>query len=98
MQAVLPTSNADEFIDRLKALEALMLEFDDIQHILLTRVPALTGRYEFLSFQQPAQARAWLEAIREKIPSARRSLIPSIWKTLGVRGVHLERVARTRRG
>ena len=26
-----------------------MLEFDDIQHILLTRVPALTGRYEFLS-------------------------------------------------
>jgi hypothetical protein len=30
-----------------------MLEFDDIQHILLTRVPALTGRYEFLSFRQP---------------------------------------------
>ena len=58
-------------IDRLKALEALMLEFDDIQHILLTRVPALTGRYEFLSFQQPAQGRAWLEAIREKIPSAK---------------------------
>ena len=33
--------------------------------------PALTGRYEFLSFQQPAQGRAWLEAIREKIPSAK---------------------------
>ena len=47
-----------------------MLEFDDIQYILLTRVPALTGRYEFLSFQQPAQGRAWLEAIREKVPSA----------------------------
>ncbi|HEV3304312.1 MAG TPA: hypothetical protein VG055_31975 [Planctomycetaceae bacterium] len=28
-----------------------MLEFDDIQHILLTRAPALTGRYEFLSFR-----------------------------------------------
>ena len=27
-----------------------MLEFDDIQHILLTRTPAITGRYEFLSF------------------------------------------------
>jgi hypothetical protein len=52
-------------------LEALMLEFDDIQYILLTRVPALTGRYEFLSFQQPAQGRAWLEAIREKVPSAK---------------------------
>jgi hypothetical protein len=48
-----------------------MLELDDIQHILLTRVPALTGRYEFLSFQQPAQGRAWVEAIREKIPSAK---------------------------
>jgi hypothetical protein len=41
-----------------------MLEFDDIQYILVTRVPALTGRYEFLSFQQAAQGRAWLEAIR----------------------------------
>ena len=29
-----------------------MLEFDDIQHILLTRAPALTGRYEFLSFRE----------------------------------------------
>jgi Dyp-type peroxidase family len=48
-----------------------MLELDDIQHLLLTRVPALTGRYEFLSFQQPAQGRAWLEAIREKVPSAK---------------------------
>ena len=48
-----------------------MLEFDDIQYILLTRVPALTGRYEFLSFQQPAQGRAWLDAIREKVPSAK---------------------------
>ena len=48
-----------------------MLQLDDIQHLLLTRVPALTGRYEFLSFQQPAQGRAWLEAIREKVPSAK---------------------------
>ena len=31
-----------------------MLEFDDIQHILLTRAPALTGRYEFLSFRDAA--------------------------------------------
>ena len=39
-----------------------MLEFDDIQHILLTRAPALTGRYEFLSFRQPAGGRKWLAA------------------------------------
>jgi hypothetical protein len=28
-----------------------MLEFDDIQHLPLTRAPALTARYEFLSFR-----------------------------------------------
>src|SRR6202040_3694658 len=48
-----------------------MLEFDDIHYILLTRVPPLTGRYEFLSFRQPAQGRAWLRAIQEKVPSAK---------------------------
>ncbi|WP_433592753.1 Dyp-type peroxidase [Nocardia sp. CA-145437] len=47
-----------------------MLEFDDIQHILLTRVPALTGRYEFLSFADPAGARAWLAAMTDRVPSA----------------------------
>src|SRR5215468_12593237 len=47
-----------------------MLEFDDIQHILLMRVPALTGRYEFLSFKSAAGGRAWLGAIREKVRSA----------------------------
>src|SRR5712671_6908190 len=47
-----------------------MLEFDDIQHILLTRAPALSGRYEFLSFRNPAGGRAWLSAIAEKVKSA----------------------------
>jgi Dyp-type peroxidase family len=47
-----------------------MLEFDDIQHMVLTRVPAITGRYEFLSFQQPAQGRAWLSGILDKVASA----------------------------
>ena len=40
-----------------------MLEFDDIQHILLTRTPALTGRYEFLSFRSASGGRAWLSEI-----------------------------------
>jgi hypothetical protein len=48
-----------------------MLELDDIQYILVTRVPALTGCYEFLSFREPAQGRAWLQAIRGKVPSAK---------------------------
>ena len=46
------------------------LEFDDIQHILLARVPALTGRYDFLSFRDGASGRRWLSAILEKVHSA----------------------------
>ncbi len=47
-----------------------MLEFDDIQHILLTRAPALTGRYEFLTFRDAHGARKWLSAILDKVHSA----------------------------
>jgi hypothetical protein len=46
-----------------------MLAFDDIQRILLTRAPALTGRYELLSFRSPAAGRAWLIAILDKVCS-----------------------------
>jgi Dyp-type peroxidase family len=47
-----------------------MLELDDIQHILLTRTPALTGRYEFLSFRRAEDGRAWLAGILDKVRSA----------------------------
>ncbi len=47
-----------------------MLELDDIQHILVTRTPALTGRYEFLTFRDSAGAKAWLAGLLEKIRSA----------------------------
>ena len=47
-----------------------MLEVGDIQHILLTRTPALTGRYEFLSFGSPGGGRAWLAAILDRVQSA----------------------------
>lgn len=50
-----------------------MLEVDDIQYILLTRAPALTGRYEFLSFRNPAAGRAWLAAIYEQVPSVEQA-------------------------
>jgi Dyp-type peroxidase family len=50
-----------------------MLEFDDIQYILLTRAPAITGRYEFLSFRNAAGGRAWLAAILEKVQSAQET-------------------------
>ncbi|WP_327120961.1 peroxidase [Nocardia sp. NBC_01730] len=47
-----------------------MLELEDIQHILLTRTPAMTGRYEFLSFDDPAGGRAWLTALLDRVQSA----------------------------
>jgi Dyp-type peroxidase family len=47
-----------------------MLELNDIQHILLTRAPALTGRYEFLSFRDRGGGRAWLSAIKHTVQSA----------------------------
>lgn len=48
-----------------------MLEFDDIQHILLTRTPAMTGRYEFLTFDDPTGGRAWLSELIPRVASAR---------------------------
>jgi Dyp-type peroxidase family len=50
-----------------------MIEFDDIQYLVMTRVPALTGRYEFLSFRQPAQGRAWLAGVLDKVASVRQA-------------------------
>jgi Dyp-type peroxidase family len=47
-----------------------MLELDDIQHILLTRTPAMTGRYEFLSFDEAAGGRAWLSELIPVVESA----------------------------
>jgi Dyp-type peroxidase family len=49
----------------------VVLELEDIQHILLTRAPALTGRYEFLSFRNAAGGRAWLAEILPKVHSAK---------------------------
>jgi Dyp-type peroxidase family len=47
-----------------------MLEFDDIQHILLTRTPALTGQYVFLSFRDARAGRAWLSELLPNVQSA----------------------------
>lgn len=54
-----------------------MIEFDDIQHILLIRTPALVGQYEFLSFRNMAGGQTWLAAMLEQaqsIQEARASL------------------------
>jgi deferrochelatase/peroxidase EfeB len=47
-----------------------MLEFDDLQHFLLTRTPALAARYEFLTFRKPASGQAWLAGLVDKVGTA----------------------------
>lgn len=44
-----------------------VLEFDDIQHFLLTRTPALAARYEFLTFPDAGHGRAWLAGVLDKV-------------------------------
>ncbi len=75
-----------------------MLEFDDIQHILLTRTPAITGRYEFLSFDTPAGGRAWLTELLDKVQSAAdaQATVDELG-SLGHVGVHVEWPSRARR-
>src|SRR5262245_8393372 len=45
------------------------LALDDIQYLVLARAPAITGRYEFLSFRDAAAGRKWLSALLDKVPS-----------------------------
>jgi Dyp-type peroxidase family len=48
-----------------------MLEFNDIQHFLISRPPALAARYEFLTFRKPAGGRAWLKGLLDKVGTAK---------------------------
>src|ERR1700756_5318166 len=48
----------------------ISLDFDDIQHFLLYRSPALAARYEFITFRDPAAGRTWVKGISEKVSSA----------------------------
>jgi Dyp-type peroxidase family len=48
---------------------APMLELNDIQYIVLARAPAVTGRYEFLSFRDATAGRAWLAGVMDGVHS-----------------------------
>ena len=63
------------------------LEFDDIQHFLIHRSPALAARYEFLKFREPSAGRAWLRAITEKVTTAaavRSGRLDARWVTVAL--------------
>jgi deferrochelatase/peroxidase EfeB len=62
-----------------------VLEFDDIQHFLIARPPALAARYEFLTFRHPAGGRTWLAGVLDKVGTASAigsSALDSRWVTV----------------
>ena len=63
-----------------------LLEFEDIQHFLMTRPPARAARYEFLAFGSATGGRAWLAGLLEKVGTAKAvgsSVLDSRWVTVG---------------
>jgi Dyp-type peroxidase family len=63
-----------------------VLEFEDIQHFLISRPRALVARYEFLTFRRPAGGSVWLKGIIAKVGTAagvRSSEVDSRWVTVG---------------
>lgn len=61
------------------------LEFQDIQHFLVARPPALAARYEFLTFERAAGGRAWLAGLIDKVGTAKAvgsNPLDSRWVTI----------------
>src|SRR6266513_1364513 len=71
----------------LSKADAGSLEFEDIQHFLIHRSPALAALYEFLPFREPAAGRAWLRAMTEKVTTAaavRSGQLDTRWVTVAL--------------
>jgi Dyp-type peroxidase family len=69
----------------LRGESPTVLELEDIQHFLISRPPALTARYEFLTFRQAMGGRAWLAGILDKVGIASEvgsSELDSRWVTV----------------
>jgi len=62
------------------------LDFDDIQHFLMSRPPARAARYEFLTFHSAAGGRAWLTGLVDKVGTAKAvgsNVADARWVTVG---------------
>src|SRR6266481_9835524 len=71
----------------LPKTDAASLEFEDIQHFLIYRSPALAARYEFLTFRKPLAGSAWLRAMTEKVTTAaavRSGQLNTRWVTVAL--------------
>ena len=68
---------------------AASLEFDDIQHFLMSRPPARAARYEFLAFASAKAGRAWLTGLIDKVGTAKAvgsNVADARWVTVGFTG------------
>src|SRR5215467_6763868 len=62
------------------------LDFEDIQHFLMSRPPARAARYEFLTFRSAAGGRAWLTGLIDKVGTAKAvgsNIADARWVTVG---------------
>ena len=73
-----------------------VLELDDLQHIVITRVPALTGRYEFLTFREAAQGRAWLQEFSTRSHGSAGEGFDRTRAKMDIRCIYLARTSRAR--
>ena len=48
-----------------------MLELEDIQHYLLTRPNATIAQYNFITFQRCGSGRKWIDALVDKVGTAK---------------------------
>ena len=66
--------------------QPVSLDFDDIQHFLMSRPPARAARYEFLAFKSGLDGRRWLTGLIDKVGTASAvgsSLLDARWVTVG---------------
>lgn len=66
--------------------QPVSLDYDDIQHFLMSRPPARAARYEFLTFKSAAAGRAWLAGLVDRVGTANSvgsSEPDSRWVTIG---------------
>jgi Dyp-type peroxidase family len=74
-----------------------VIELDDVQHLLISRTPALAARYEFLRFREPRQGQVWLSTMLDKVgnakavgsgqPDARWVTVAFTWNGLRAMGI-----------
>lgn len=71
------------------AEERASLDFEDIQHFLMSRPPARAARYEFLTFRSATSGQTWLKGLIDKVGTAKAvgsNVADARWVTVGFTG------------